>query len=173
MFITNTRPAVDNTGTVSDESRAFGEQLSWELGVLMRIEPGRAIGPAFAFGFAETGGRTALKIRGRQFINDRISFELSAGYLSASVGTFVTHPHQPGFTADARINVEDLITVLATYDDVVWPDSMAGVFRYTDETSRGRALKVGVSAGSSAGVAATVVIAFLFGLFALGYAHGS
>jgi hypothetical protein len=168
-FFTNTRAVMDRTGTVSERSRAFGEHLSWELGVLTRVQSRRAVGAAVAVGASETGLRAALKVRGRQFVGERSSVELSAGFLTASVGTFIEHPRSSGFTTDARFNVEDLISVVVTYDDVTWPPATSDVFEYLDDTSRARAFKAGVSAGSWAGVGASVVIGVLFGLFAWAY----
>jgi hypothetical protein len=172
-LLTNTRRVIDNTGTVSEDSRAFGEHLSWEFGVLIRAQKGRAIGPVIAVGGSETGLRMALKVRGRQFVGEHSAVELSAGYLSARAGTFISHPRSSGVTADARFNVEDLLSVVVTYDDVAWPQSTSDVFEYLDDTSRARALKAGVSAGSVAGAGASVVIVVLFGLFAWAYAQGT
>ena len=137
-------------------SESFRSLIGWEVGLLRAVGEKSFIGPTLSWGFGDGSTRFGVKLRGRRYVTEGRSAEISGGVIFTRVGRFTEHS-VVGFTLDGRLNLKDKIYFIISYDDVNWPDDGGGDFTYVDDVSRGRVLRAGVSLGSIPGGIATAV----------------
>ena len=155
-----------DTTTYRSTEDGGGSDFSWEFAYLARAGKKWMVGPSIQLGADNNGSRFAAKGRARRYINERDSFEFTAGLLHSN---FDFGASGNGFTVDARFNVRDYISFMAGYDNSSWPiPTGSGGTTYSAPTKRASAFKVGVNAGSLPAVAATTILTVLFGLLIAG-----
>jgi len=126
-------------------------QLLWTIGPMFNTSPSRSLGVTLSGGIVNEGGREALELRRRRWIDGRNSLDFSAGALRMDVPKSPAHPGGAGYglTAGAYVVGNDVIQVNA-HGDVL----------FTDGRMRGGGT-VGGGLGGFGAVGATVLLAAL------------
>lgn len=139
-------PRVETQSRVDESS-----QLLWTIGPMFNTSPSRALGVTLSGGIVNEGGREALELRHRRWLDARKSLDFSVGALRMDVPKSPTHPTGAGYglTAGAYILGNDLVQLNA-HGDVL----------FTDGRIRGGST-VGGGLGGAGAVGATVLLAAL------------
>ena len=130
------------------ELESFEEAVEWNLGHMVNVGSGYAIGGILTAGTGNSDPLTGIKVRGRKWLGENLSVELEAGLLrnDAGGGQFGS---VNGWTSDVRLNVRDQGSFFVRYDGVSVPQSsVIGPYGSFDPGGVDQGFSVGVSAGS-------------------------
>jgi hypothetical protein len=161
-------------GSDNPETRreAFTETLEWNLGHMVNVSPGWALGGLFTIGTGNDDALTGIKLRARRWMSRDVSVELEGGILRTNANNAV-YPGVTGSTADLRLNIRDQGSFFVRWDGVrlpsVEPILVPGEFGYADPGGFQHGISVGASAGSIPALIGTgalgLAYTILFGLY--------
>lgn len=103
-------------------------QLLWRIGPMFNTAPTRAIGVTLSAGTVNQGGREAIELRRRRWINDGQGADFSFGALRMDVPKSPKHPSGAGYgvTTGFYLVGRDLIHVDAHADLLLVDDRLRG-----------------------------------------------
>lgn len=116
---TSTRD-VDPGNAPVETYHAFSTHLSWAVGHLWRVHSGWFVGTDVHAGYFGPAERFAVRVRGRRYLGEMRALDLAVGPLWAVVDGF-SQARGPGWTADARVALDERVALTLRFDRVV-PD---------------------------------------------------
>lgn len=148
--------------------RAFGSHLSWAVGHLWRVRSGWWVGADVHAGYFGPAERFAVRLRGRRFLGETHALDLAVGPLWAVVEGS-GQARGPGWTADARLALDERVALTLRFDRVV-PDEDPdpGPFPVTFPVAQ--AVYGGVTLGTTAALWGTAAVGGVGLLYVLAYA---
>lgn len=156
--------------TLYSDTGTFGARLEWNMGHMLNVGGGYAVGGIFTLGVGENVSLTGIRLRGRKWLSRDVSLELEGGrVLSDANGS--RGGEVRGWTGDLRLNIRDQGSFFVRYDGLTLPeqslsfDDSSGQF---DPGGAQHALLVGVSAGSWPAVAGSGLLGLIMAVFIAG-----
>jgi hypothetical protein len=126
---------------------AFSTQVEWNLGHMVNLSNGTAVGGVFTVGSGGPDPLTGLRLRGRKWLTKDLSVELEAGLLRSDLGGSF-YGGANGWTSDVRLNIRDQGSFFLRYDGVSVREQTDALGGHSDPGGTHHGLSVGASAGS-------------------------
>ena len=162
-------PMAQTTRTISSggdypysyEAEVFENAVEWNVGHMVNVSDGWAVGGVVTVG---SGGRdvlTGLRVRGRRWLNKDLSVEVEAGVIS-SEAAYNSDSRFNGWTSDIRLNIRDQGSFFVRYDGVSIPEQSYLYNDYLDPGGIHHGIRLGASAGSVPALVGTGALGVLY-----------
>lgn len=144
-------------------SESFGDQVEWNLGHMVNVGGGYAVGGVLTVGSGSNNPLTGVRVRGRKWLSRDLSLELEGGLLRSDA-TGLRWEGQSGWTTDLRFNIRDQGSFFVRYDGL---PLAAQSFSYPDNNglSDPGGVQHGLLVGASAGSVPALVGSGLLGVY--------
>jgi len=149
-------PVAQTTRTVSSggggyeysyQAKAFGNAVEWNLGHMVNVGEGYALGGIFTVGSGNSDPLTGVRLRARKWLGENLSLELEAGLLRSDAGGS-RYAGVSGWSSDVRLNIRDQGSFFVRYDGVSLAPDAFPLNDYFDPGGGHHGLFLGASAGS-------------------------
>jgi hypothetical protein len=128
-------------------AKAFDNALEWNLGHMVNVGHGYALGGIFTVGSGNSDPLTGIKLRGRKWLGENLSLELEAGLLRSDADG-ARFAGVNGWTSDLRLNIRDQGSFFVRYDGVSLAQDAFPQYGYFDPGGSHHGFSLGASAGS-------------------------
>lgn len=166
--LATTTRTVDPHNAPVETYRALGSHLSWAAGHLWRARSGWFVGADVHAGYFGPAERFAVRVRGRRSLGETRALDVALGPLWAVIEGS-SQARGPGWTADARLAVDERFALTLRFDRVV-PDEDPGPGPFPVTFPVAQAVYGGVTLGTTAALWGTAAVGGVGLLYALAYA---
>ncbi|HKJ00972.1 MAG TPA: hypothetical protein VJ997_00920 [Longimicrobiales bacterium] len=143
------------------EVKAFENVVEWNVGHMVNVGEGYALGGIITVGTGGSDPLTGLRLRGRKWLNKDLSLELEAGLLRTDGGGS-RFAGLSGWTSDLRLNIRDQGSFFVRYDGVSLPEQSYPFNSYLDPGGVHHGISLGASAGSVPALVATGALGIFY-----------